>query len=108
MYATNTCLISVAPSVDPTITGYTNGTVLYVTNNQQLTCTQTGGNPPSALTWTCPNIVGDPGTPSGTSQIQVNVDSSLNKQTCTCTAEHPDQTVGYTRTVSVVFTVHCE
>ncbi|KAJ8307738.1 hypothetical protein KUTeg_014709 [Tegillarca granosa] len=40
------------PSVEPTLTGYTNGTVLYE-GDLTVNCQQTGGYPLSVITWSC-------------------------------------------------------
>ncbi|KAJ8307697.1 hypothetical protein KUTeg_014747 [Tegillarca granosa] len=97
------------PSVEPTLTGYTNGTVLYE-GDKDLTvnCQQSGGCPLSVIAWSCG---GQTGTSNNTktvasSYVQLTVNRNLNRKTCTCTVRHPDNYLAYTRTLYVTFTVY--
>ncbi|KAJ8322436.1 hypothetical protein KUTeg_000010 [Tegillarca granosa] len=97
------------PSVEPTLTGYTNGTVLYEGDNDlTVTCQQSGGYPLSIITWSCESQTGTTNNSQtvASSYVQLTVNRNLNRKTCTCTVRHPDNNLAYTRTLSVAFTVY--
>ncbi|KAJ8308129.1 hypothetical protein KUTeg_013003 [Tegillarca granosa] len=96
------------PSAEPTLTGYSNGTVLYEGDSYlTLTCQQTGGYPLSVITWSCEGQTGttNSGHTMASSYVQLTVNRNLNRKTCTCIVRHPDDNLGYIRTISVIFTV---
>lgn len=99
-----------SPKVEPIVTGYIPGSVLYEGDSDLvLTCQQEGGNPLSTVTWlNSTNDVTDNSTSYiSSSYITLPVNRKLNGYTYTCLVTYPGTHVDYRRNLSVTFSVLC-
>ena len=75
-----------------------------------LTCRLSGGNPVATLSWSCPGkSVSGVTQSNGTvavSMLSLTMDSTYNRQQCTCTASHTIPS--FTRTKTETLTVYCK
>ncbi|KAJ8319720.1 LOW QUALITY PROTEIN: hypothetical protein KUTeg_002731 [Tegillarca granosa] len=93
------------PSVEPTLTGYSNSTVLYEDDNDlTLTCQQSGGYPLSVITWSCESQTGTTNSgqtvanPPTTPKLQTSgtrfpwIENTTGVLRCTTTPGNPPET----------------